>query len=110
MPEAGGRESDAILGAMRQVALAGDHAISHSDTASILGATHYLLRRRDLSDIGTLGAVEPGDLVAALKGDAGLAREAVKYLAVMGLVDGTLEKKKLAHVLDYSRAREVEAD
>jgi len=72
MREIGRRESDAILGAMRQVALAGGHAISHADTASILGAAHYLLRRRDLSDIGTLGAVEPGDLVAALKADAEL--------------------------------------
>ena len=32
------RESDAILGAMRQVALAGGHAISHADTASLLAA------------------------------------------------------------------------
>ena len=29
------RESDAILGAMRQVALAGGHALTHTDTASI---------------------------------------------------------------------------
>jgi hypothetical protein len=110
MREIGRRESDAILGAMRQVARAGGHAISHADTASILGAAHYLLRRRDLSDIGTLDAVEPGDLVAALKGDAELAREAVKYLAVMALVDGALDKKKVAHVLDYARALDVEAD
>ncbi len=35
-------ESDAILGAMRQVALAGGHAISHADTESILGAAPLL--------------------------------------------------------------------
>jgi tellurite resistance protein len=103
-------ESDAILGAMRQVALAGGHALTHADTTSILAAAHYLLRRRDISDIGTLAAVEPGDLVAALKGQPELAQEAVKYLAVMALIDGTLDKAKLAHVLDYARALDVEAD
>ena len=36
MRPVGRQESDAILGAMRQVALAGGHAISHADTASIL--------------------------------------------------------------------------
>jgi hypothetical protein len=103
-------ESDAILGAMRQVALAGDHAITYADTASITAAAHYLLRRRDLSDIGTLPAVEPRDVVSALKGDPELAREAVKYLAIMALVDGSLDKAKLARVLDYARALDVEAD
>jgi hypothetical protein len=69
----GHRESDAILGAMRQVALAGGHAITYADTASILAAGHYLLRRRDLVDLGTLPAIEPADLVTTLT-DRGLAR------------------------------------
>ena len=59
MREVGRSESDAILGAMRQVALAGGHAITYADTTSVLAAARYLLRRRDLSDIGTLPAVEP---------------------------------------------------
>ena len=33
-------ESDAILGAMRQVALAGGRPLSHADTASIRAAGH----------------------------------------------------------------------
>ncbi len=103
------RESDAILGAMRQVALAGSHALSHADTASILAAGHYLLRRPDLADVGGLPAVEPADLVATLK-DRGLAEEAVKYLAIMAMVDGTLDAGKLKRVLEYSRALDVEAD
>jgi ubiquinone biosynthesis protein Coq4 len=104
------RESDAILGAMRQVALAGGRPLSHADTTSIKSAAHYLLRRRDLNDIGTLSAVAPIDLVGALKGDRDLAQEAVKYLAVMTLVDGTLDHAKLACVLEYARALDVEAD
>jgi len=105
----GHRESDAILGAMRQVALTGGRALSYADTASILAAGHYLLRRRSLTDLGTLPAVEPADLVAALK-DRSLAEEAVKYLAIMAMVDGTLDHGKLKHVLEYSRALDIEAD
>lgn len=109
MRTVGHRESDAILGAMRQVALAGGHALSYADTASILAAGHYLLRRRDLTDPGTLPAVEPTDLVATLK-DRELAEEAVKYLAIMAMVDGTLDHGKLKRVLEYSRALDIEAD
>ena len=105
----GHRESDAILGAMRQVALAGGRALSYADTASILAAGHYLLRRRDLVDLGTLPPVEPADLVAALT-ERVLAEEAVKYLAVMAMVDGTLDRGKLRRVLEYSRALDIEAD
>jgi hypothetical protein len=56
------RESDAILGAMRQVALAGGQPLTWADTTSVRAAGHYLLRRPDLSDIGALPAVEPHDL------------------------------------------------
>src|SRR5215831_8263933 len=102
--------SDAILGAMRQVALAGDHALTYADTASILAAGRYLLRRPGLGDIDALPPVDPNDLVAALKGESELAREAVKYLAIMALVDGSLDRKKLKRVLDYARALDVEED
>lgn len=104
------RESDAILGAMRQVACAGGHAITFADTTSIRAAARYLLRRSDLSDIGALPAVGPDDLVAALNSERELAGEAVKYLAIMALVDGSLERQKLSRVLDYSRALDIEAD
>jgi hypothetical protein len=110
MREISHADSDAILGAMRQVALAGGHAITYADTASVIAAGRYLLRRRDLTDIGTLPAVEPTDLVAILRGKSELAREAVKYLAIMALVDGVLDHRKLARVLDYSRALDIEAD
>lgn len=109
MRAVGRRESDAILGAMRQVALAGGHTISHADTASILAAGRYLLRRPELRDISTLPAAEPADLVATLK-DRGTAEEALKYLAVMTMVDGSLDHHKLKRVLEYSRALDIEAD
>ncbi len=103
------RESDAILGAMRQVALGGGRAISHADTASILAAGHYLLRRPDLTDISTLPPSEPADLVAILK-DRAVAEEAMKYLAIMAMVDGALDHDKLRRVLEYARALDIEAD
>lgn len=106
----GHRESDAILGAMRQVALAGGHALTWADTTSLRAAGRYLLRRPDVSDVGALPAVAPRDLLSTLKGEPELAREAVKYLAIMALVDGALDHKKLARVLDYARALDVEAD
>lgn len=107
MREVGLTESDAILGAMRQVALAGSRPISHADTTSIAAAGHYLLRRAGPIDVGTLPAMEPADLVAALKG-SDLGREAVKYLTVMTMVDGVLDRMKLARVLQYARALDVE--
>lgn len=104
------RDSDAILGAMRQIALAGDHALTWADTTSLRAAGRYLLRRPGLVDIGALPGIGPHDLVSALKGQPELAREAVKYLAIMALVDGALDHKKLSRVLEYSRALDVEAD
>jgi hypothetical protein len=109
MRQVGHRESDAILGGMRQVALAGGRPLSYADTESILAAAHYLLRRPGLTDIDSLPAVDPADLVSALKADRELAREGVKYLAIMALVDGVLDRQKLACVLDYARALDVEA-
>ena len=105
--EVGSSECDAILGAMRQVALAGDRAVSHADTTSIAAAGHYLLRRAGPIDVGTLPAVEPVDLLAAL-GDRELAHEAMKYLTVMALVDGRLDRGKLRRVLEYARTLDVE--
>ncbi|UYN94559.1 MAG: hypothetical protein KIT25_21405 [Enhydrobacter sp.] len=109
MKPIGHRESDAILGAMRQVALADGRPLSHADTTSIRGAAHYLLRRPEIGDVGALSAVEPADLAATLD-DRELRSEAVKYLAIMALVDGALDHAKLRRVLEYSRALDVEAD
>ena len=102
-------ESDAILGAMRQVALAGGRPLSHADSASLLAAGHYLLRR-EAFDVGDLPGIEPPDLVTALKDDRALGPEAVKYLAIMALVDGVLDADKIRRVLEYARALDVEAD
>jgi hypothetical protein len=110
MRAVGSSESDAILGAMRQVALAGGRPLSHADTASIIAAGRYLLRRGEPFDVGALPAVEPTDLAAALKGERVLGEEAVKYLSIMALVDGVLDPDKIRRVLDYARTLDIEAD
>ena len=99
-------ESDAILAAMRQVALAGG-ALTAADRTSISAAGRYLLRRTGVNDCYALPAIEPADLAATLEA-AELKSEAVKYLAIMTMVDGTLDKKKVARLLDYSRALDIE--
>ena len=52
--------------------------------------------------------MEPADLVAILK-DREVAAETVKYLAIMVMVDGVLDTDKLARVLAYARALDIEA-
>lgn len=94
---------------MRQVALAGARPITDADTASILAAAHYMLRRPDITDIDSLPLTTPDELRLLLR-DRGLANEAVKYLALMAPVHGVLAEAKLARVLEYSRALDVEAD
>jgi hypothetical protein len=106
----GSRESDAILGAMRQVALAGGRPLSHADTASLIAAGHWLLRRDQPFDVGTLPGIGPDDLVRSLKGERTLGQEAVKYLAIMALVDSILDHDKIRRVLEYARVLDVEAD
>jgi hypothetical protein len=107
MQPVGTTESDAILGAMRAVAQAGGLPLTAADTASILAAARYLLRRDGLTDAASLPAIRPDDLVAAFETHE-LRHEAVKYLTVMALVDGSIDKAKVARVLDFARALDVE--
>jgi hypothetical protein len=86
------QHEDTVLGAMRQVALAGG-PLTEADRASLLAAGRYLLRRPDVTDCAALPAVTPADLATTIK-DKELKAEAVKYLTVMALVDGSLDKKE----------------
>jgi hypothetical protein len=94
---------------MCRVAMAGDQPITDADRMSILAVARYMLRRLDIVDLRSLPSTTPDDLRAVLR-DRTLAEEAVKYLVIMALVDGVLDDTKIARVLDYSRALDVEAD
>lgn len=93
---------DAILGAMRAVAAPGGAPLTEADRRSLGGAALYLFGRA--SDPAILAPAAPAALAAALRGDAGLAEEALRYLAVMALVDGELDRAKLDAVMDYAAA------
>lgn len=105
----GHAEGNAILGAMCQVAMAGARPITDAGAAGILAAARYMLRRSDIIDVHALPLTTREDLSTLLK-DRSLAEEAVKYLTIMALVDGSLDHAKLARVLEYSRALDIEAD
>jgi hypothetical protein len=94
---------------MCRVAMAGAQPITDADRMSILAVARYMLRRLDIVDLRSLPSTTPDDLRAVLR-DRTLAEEAVKYLVIMALVDGVLDDTKIARVLDYSRALDVEAD
>ena len=98
---------DALLGAMRAIALAhGDGEVTAMDRATILAAADVVLDRRDV-DPDTLDPAEPAALTAALASPDD-ARQAVRFLAVMALVDGKVDADKIALVEDYARALGVD--
>ena len=75
---------------MRQVALAGGHAITYADTTSVLAACALSaappprpFRHRDAAGRSSQPISSP-----PCAASRELAREAVKYLAIMALVDG----------------------
>jgi hypothetical protein len=101
LPEAATR---AMLGAMRAVAGTGGR-LTEADRQSLAGAGLYLFgHRAPAPDPDLIEPVAPAALAEALRGDAALAEEAMRYLAVMTLVDGELDRAKLDAVAAYAAA------
>src|SRR6185369_17690523 len=82
-----------ILGAMCRVAA----PASAADRAAIQASYRYVFRGTDPLDVDALPPTSPEELARALP-DPGLARSAVRFLAVMALVDGRLDEGKIALV------------
>jgi hypothetical protein len=101
------QQSDAILGAMRAVALAhGDGQVTAADAATISAAAQIVLGR-DPSDGDRVAPREPAQLAAAtLSHDD--AQQAVRMLAVMSLVDGAIDPEKTALVGEFARELQVD--
>ena len=94
-----------ILGAMCRVAA----PPSPADRAAIQAAYRYVFRGTDPLDVDALTPTSPEELARALP-DPGVAQSAVRFLAVMALVDGRLDEGKIALVERYaSRARHPRA-
>lgn len=102
LPDATPAQSRAILGAMRAVAETGGPA-SEADRRALVSADRFVFGHRPPVAFDELPAVTPAELASALAGSA-LAREAMKFLAVMALVDARLDRAKIARVMDYAAA------
>ncbi|MGD9657716.1 MAG: hypothetical protein AB7U61_08775, partial [Methylocystis sp.] len=92
----------AILGAMRAVADTETPA-SNNDRRAIASARRYIFGDNDASNFDTLKPATPEELAAALAGTK-LNENAVKFITVMALIDGKLDRAKIASVLSYAGA------
>jgi hypothetical protein len=97
--EATPEQVQSILGAMCRVAA----PASPADRAAIRAAYRYVFRGTDPLDVDALAPTSPEELARALP-DPGPAQSAVRFLAVMALVDGRLDEGKIALVERYASA------
>ena len=98
--EATPAQVQSILGAMSRVAA----PASPADRAAIQAAYRYVFRGSDPLDVDALTPTSPEDLARALPDHPDLAQSAVRFLAVMALVDGRLDEGKIALVERYAGA------
>lgn len=97
-------QAKAILGAMRDIALAhGAGAVTDADRRTIEAAAAIVLGLPDGVAAG-LGPCPPAALARAMAGDAGQAAQAVRVLAVMSLAGGRIDPDKIALVQEYADA------
>lgn len=93
---------EAILGAMRAVALAhGEGAVTAMDRETLVSAAAIVLALD--ADVEALAPVEPAALAAAVEGTEE-SEQAVRMLAVMSLADGVADPEKTALVRSYAEA------
>ncbi len=89
---------------MRSVAAAGGkEELTDADRAALIAAGHYVFRLPDPVDVDALHDIAPDDLAKEI-GDRDLAGHACQFLAVMPLIDGTLDRAKIEVVLPYAAA------
>jgi len=99
-------QAKAMLGAMRHVATAGDlSSLTDAGYRALESASRVVFRAADFK-VENLPVITPQILVGTLA-DSVQATWAVRFLAVMALVDGKLDEEKIAHVLDYAAALTV---
>jgi len=99
-----------ILGAMRWVASTeGVTPLSPADHATLGAAYRYVFKGTEALDVDALPPTTPSELAGALS-EPMLAEHALRFLAVMALVDGRLDERKISLVLCYSTALNVHED
>lgn len=103
-------QAQLIAGAMLAVASADQtEALSAADRAGIASGYRMVFGGEHLLDLDALELTTPVDLAAAI-GDPDLRLNVVRVLAVMALVDGVVDQRKLQDVLAFAAALEVQQD
>jgi hypothetical protein len=109
-PASSPRQTDAILGAMAQVAAAPSGGpIATADRTSIAACAQFLFRRPEAPEIDALPRSTPSDLRNAV-GTGALGEYALRCLTVMAFVDGVLDAGKIDAVLGYAAALGIDTD
>ena len=107
--EVSSKDAEAILGAMKGVALAhGQQDVSDTDLATIAAAGQIVLAL-DGFEPEALPELSPAQLAARIDSEDE-ARLAVQMLAVMSLVDGNLDAEKTKLVCGYAKALGIADD
>jgi hypothetical protein len=100
-------QARAILGAMRDIALAhGPAGVSDADDRTIEAAARIVFGLQD-GVPGDLAPCPPDALAGVMADDKEDGLQAVRMLAVMSLVDGRIDQDKIALVQQYARALDV---
>jgi hypothetical protein len=96
-------QSDAVLGAMRAIALAhGEEGVAEIDRATIAACAQIVLGR-DPGDADTVAPRDPQQLAAAMLSHDD-AQQAVRLLAVLSLAGGRVDPDKTALVQQFADA------
>ena len=102
--------TNAIFRAMRRVATAkGSVALTDVDRTTMQAAYKYVFRSTERLDLDDLEDITPDELANILTQKA-VADSALRFLAVIALVDGAADEQKIAAVLEFAAALDIHED
>ena len=103
-------QTNAIFRAMRQVATAkGSVALTDVDRTTMQAAYKYVFRRNEALDLDKLEDITPDEFANTIT-PKDVADSALRFLAVVALVDGTADEGKIAAVLEFAAALDIHED
>ena len=103
-------QTNAIFRAMRQVATAkGRVALTDVDRTTMQAAYKYVFRSQDRLDLDDLEDIHPDEFANTLTQKT-VADSALRFLAVIALVDGAADEEKIAAVLEFAAALDIHED
>jgi len=103
-------QGEAVLGALRRVATArGTLELTDADRRALDAFEGIVLRRDAPLDVDALPDTTPARLASVLR-DAGTREHVVQFLVVMALVDGVVDKGRIAIVEEYAKRLGVQED